>query len=93
MKDGVILLNTSRGPLIDDLALCEALGSGKVYAAGADVAAVEPITADNPLLGLPNMILTPHIAWATLEARTRLLDIAAENVRAFLRGAPVNVVS
>ena len=93
MKDGVILLNTSRVPLIDDLALCEALGSGKVYAAGADVAAVEPITADNPLLGLPNMILTPHIAWATLEARTRLLDIAAENVRAFLRGAPVNVVS
>lgn len=93
MKDGVILLNTSRGPLIDDLALCEALRSGKVYAAGADVAAVEPITADNPLLGLPNMILTPHIAWATLEARTRLLDIAAENVRAFLRGAPVNVVS
>ena len=93
MKDGVILLNTSRGPLIDDLALCEALRSGKVYAAGADVAAVEPITADNPLLGLPNMILTPHIAWATLEARMRLLDIAAENVRAFLRGAPVNVVS
>ena len=93
MKDGVILLNTSRGPLIDDLALCEAIRSGKVYAAGADVAAVEPIAADNPLLGLPNMILTPHIAWATLEARTRLLDIAAENVRAFLRGAPVNVVS
>ena len=93
MKDGVILLNTSRGPLIDDLALCEAIRSGKVYAAGADVAAVEPIAADNLLLGLPNMILTPHIAWATLEARTRLLDIAAENVRAFLRGAPVNVVS
>ena len=92
MKDGVILLNTSRGPLIDDLALCEALRSGKVYAAGADVAAVEPITADNPLLGLPNMILTPHIAWATLEARTRLLDVAAKNAQAFLKGAPVNVV-
>ena len=93
MKDGVILLNTSRGPLIDDAALCEALRSGKVYAAGADVAAVEPIAADNPLLGLPNMILTPHIAWATLEARTRLLDIAAKNAEAFLRGEPVNVVS
>lgn len=93
MKDGVILINTSRGPLIDDLALSEALKSGKVYAAGADVAAVEPIPADNPLLGLPNMIFTPHIAWATLEARTRLLDVAAKNAQAFLRGEPVNVVS
>lgn len=93
MKDGVILINTSRGPLIDDQALSEALRSGKVYAAGTDVAAVEPIAADNPLLGLPNMILTPHIAWATLEARMRLLDIAAKNAQAFLRGEPVNVVS
>ena len=93
MKDGAILLNTSRGPLIDDQALSEALKSGKLYAAGADVAAVEPIAADNPLLGLPNMILTPHIAWATLEARTRLLDIAAKNAQAFLWGEPVNVVS
>ena len=93
MKDGAILLNTSRGPLIDDRALSEALKSGKLYAAGADVAAVEPIAADNPLLGLPNMILTPHIAWATLEARTRLLDIAAKNAQAFLWGEPVNVVS
>ena len=93
MKDGAILLNTSRGPLIDDQALSEALKSGKLYAAGADVAAVEPIAADNPLLGLPNMILTPHIAWATLEARTRLLDIAAKNAQAFLQGEPVNVVS
>lgn len=93
MKDGVILINTSRGPVINDGDLAEALKSGKIYAAACDVASVEPIPADNPLLGLENMIFTPHIAWATHEARARLMDIAVENVKAFLAGAPINVVS
>jgi len=93
MKDGVILINTSRGPVINDADLAEALKSGKVYAAACDVASVEPIPADNPLLGLENMIFTPHIAWATHEARARLMDIAVENIKAFLAGDPINVVS
>ena len=93
MKDGVIIINTGRGPLIDDAALREALLSGKVAAAAVDVASVEPIPADNPLLGLDNCIITPHIAWATAEARQRLLDTVTENVRAFQQGAPVNVVN
>lgn len=93
MKDGVILINTARGPIINDADLAAALKSGKVYAVASDVASVEPISADNPLLGLENMIFTPHIAWATYEARARLMEIAVENVRAFLQGAPINVVS
>ena len=93
MKDGVLIINTGRGPLIDDAALREALLSGKVAAAAVDVASVEPIPADNPLLGLDNCIITPHIAWATAEARQRLLDTVTENVRAFQQGAPVNVVN
>jgi len=91
MKDGVIIINTGRGPLIDDAALRDALISGKVYGAAVDVATVEPIPADNPLLGLDNCIITPHIAWATGEARQRLMDTVAENIRAFLNGTPVNV--
>ena len=93
MKDGVILINTSRGPVINDADLAEALKSGKIYAAACDVASVEPIPADNPLLGLENMIFTPHIAWATHEARARLMDIAVENAKTFLNGEPINVVS
>ena len=93
MKDGVILINTSRGPVVNDADLREALESGKVYAAGADVSTVEPIPADSPLLGAKNMFLTPHIAWATFEARERLMDIAVKNVEAFLSGAPVNTVN
>jgi len=93
MKNGAIIINTSRGPVINDADLAEALKSGKIYAAAADVATVEPIPADNPLLGLENMIFTPHIAWATYEARVRLMNIAAENARAFIAGTPVNVVS
>ena len=92
MKDGVILINTSRGPVVNDADLRAALDSGKVYAAGADVSTVEPIPADNPLLGAKNMFFTPHIAWATFEARERLMDIAVENVQAFLNGAPINTV-
>lgn len=93
MKDGVILLNTARGGLINEGDLREALLSGKVYAAAADVAAVEPIPADCPLLGLDNMIFTPHIAWACFETRQRLMDIAVDNVRQFLAGTPVNNVA
>ena len=93
MKDGVILLNTARGALINEADLREALLSGKVYAAAADVAAVEPIPASSPLLGLDNMIFTPHIAWACFETRQRLMDIAVDNVRQFLAGTPVNNVA
>ena len=93
MKNGAILINTSRGPVVDDEALAEALRSGKLYAAAADVAAVEPIPADNPLLGLENMIFTPHFGWATAEARVRLMDISVANVKAFEEGNPVNVVN
>ena len=93
MKDGVILINTSRGPVVNDADLRAALESGKVYAAGADVSTVDPIPADSPLLGAKNMFLTPHIAWATFEARERLMDIAVKNVEAFLAGTPVNTVN
>ncbi len=93
MKDGVILLNTARGGLVNEPDLREALLSGKVYAAAADVAAVEPLPASSPLLGLHNMIFTPHIAWACYETRQRLMDIAVENVRQFLNGTPVNNVA
>lgn len=93
MKDGVILLNTARGGLINEKDLREALLSGKVYAAASDVVSAEPIKADNPLLGLDNMIITPHIAWAARDARQRLMDTAVDNVRQFLAGAPVNNVA
>ncbi len=92
MKDGAILINTARGPVINDADVAEALKAGKLYAAAADVATVEPLPADNPLLSAPNMILTPHIAWATFEARKRLMDIAVSNVQAFQSGAPINTV-
>ncbi len=93
MKDGVILINTARGALINEQDLREALQSGKVYAAALDVAATEPIPADSPLLGLDNCLITPHIAWAPKEARIRLLQITAENVRAFVAGKPQNIVN
>ncbi len=93
MKDGVILLNTARGGLINEHDLREALLSGKVYAAASDVVSAEPIRADNPLLGLDNMIITPHIAWAALEARQRLMDVATDNVRQFLAGRVQNNVA
>lgn len=93
MKDGVIILNNSRGPLIVEEDLAEALNSGKVYAAGLDVVSEEPIRGDNPLLSAPNCIITPHISWAPIESRRRLMDIAVENVRSFLEGRPQNVVN
>lgn len=93
MKDGVIIINTSRGPLINEADLREALLSKKVYAAGVDVVSAEPIQRNNPLLGLDNCIITPHIAWAPKESRQRLMDIAVDNLKAFLNGTPQNMVN
>lgn len=93
MKDGVILLNTARGALIVESDLADALNSGKISAAGLDVATVEPIPAKSPLLGAKNCLITPHIAWATKEARQRLMDITVYNLQAFLDGKPVHVVN
>jgi glycerate dehydrogenase len=93
MKDGVILLNNSRGPLVVEEDLAEALNSGKVYAAGLDVVSSEPIKGDNPLLKVKNCIITPHISWAPKESRQRLMDIAVNNLASFIKGQPVNVVN
>lgn len=93
MKDGVIILNTSRGPLIVEEDLAKALESGKVYAAAVDVVSTEPIKPDNPLLTAKNCLITPHIAWAPLESRKRLMDIAVGNLNAFAQGKPINVVN
>jgi glycerate dehydrogenase len=92
MKPTAFLLNTSRGPLIDELALADALNADRLAGAALDVLSVEPPPAGNPLLTAKNCLITPHIAWATRAARARLLRIAVENVRAFLAGRPVNVV-
>lgn len=93
MKDGVIILNNSRGPLIVEKDLAEALKSGKVAAAGLDVVSTEPIKTDNPLLGAPNCIITPHISWASKESRQRLMNFAVDNLVQYLNGTPVNVVN
>ncbi len=93
MKRGVIIINTSRGPLVAEKDMAAALASGAVSAYAADVASTEPIAPDNPLLTAKNCILTPHIAWAPKEARTRLMNIAVDNLAAFLNGSPVNAVS
>lgn len=93
MKDGVILINTGRGPLVDELAVANALNSGRIKAFCADVLSSEPPSGNNPLLSAPNTFITPHIAWATLEARSRLMNIAFSNVQAFLSGHPQNRVN
>lgn len=93
MKDGVILLNNSRGPLIVEQDLADALNSGKIYAAGLDVVSTEPIRNDNPLLTAKNCIITPHISWAPKESRQRIMDCTVSNVLSFLNGAPANVVN
>ncbi len=93
MKDGVILINNSRGQLIVEQDLADALNSGKVYAAGLDVVSSEPICSDNPLLTAKNCIITPHISWAAKESRQRIMDITTENIKAYLEGAPIHVVN
>ena len=93
MKDGVIIINNSRGPLVVEQDLADALDSGKVYAAGLDVVSSEPISADNPLLKAKNCLITPHISWAPKESRQRIMDCTVENIRAFQAGKPQNVVN
>ncbi len=93
MRDGVIILNTARGPLIDEQALADALASGKVAGAGLDVLCEEPPRSGSPLLTAPNCIITPHIAWASKECRVRLMDIAVDNLRSFLAGETKNSVN
>ncbi|MDR0496036.1 MAG: D-2-hydroxyacid dehydrogenase [Treponema sp.] len=93
MKDGVILINTARGTLVIEEDLAAALNGGKLYAAGLDVISAEPMKADNPLVKVKNCIMTPHFAWATMDSRKRLMEIAVTNLKEFLQGKPVNVVS
>ncbi|MDO5455509.1 MAG: D-2-hydroxyacid dehydrogenase [Eubacteriales bacterium] len=93
MKDGVILINNSRGQLVVEQDLADALNSGKIYAAGLDVVSTEPVRADNPLLTAKNTIITPHISWAAQAARQRIMDITVDNIRSYIDGEPVNVVN
>lgn len=93
MKNGVILINNSRGALIDEQALADALNSGKIYAAGIDTVQSEPISAHNPLLKAKNCYITPHISWTAIEGRQRLVSFAIENVKSFLEGNPKNIVN
>ena len=93
MKDGAILLNTARGPAIDEQAVADALRSGKLRGAAVDVISREPMDPGNPLLGAPNCIITPHMAWAPIESRQRIMDCTVRSIEAFLAGAPVNTVN
>ena len=93
MKDGVLIVNNARGPLINEADLAAALESGKVAGAALDVVSTEPIRGDNPLLHAKNCILTPHISWAPIESRQRIMDCTVENAKAFLNGTPTNVVN
>ena len=93
MKDGVILINNSRGQLVVEQDLADALNSGKVFAAALDVVSTEPIKADNPLLTAKNCLITPHISWAAKEARQRIMDITVDNIRSYVEGDPKNVVN
>ena len=92
MKRGAVVINTGRGPLVNEDDVAEALRSGQLAAYGADVMCQEPPREDNPLLAEPNAFITPHVAWATIDARRRLMKIAADNIKAFVEGKPVNVV-
>ena len=93
MKSNAILINNARGKLINEYDLVQALQNGTIYAAALDVVREEPIRNDNPLLECDNCLITPHIAWAGFETRTRLVGIVEENFRAFVKGEPINVVN
>lgn len=93
MKTNAILINTARGPIVDEQALADALNEGRIAGAGVDVVSKEPIRADNPLLTAKNCVITPHIAWAGKETRARLIEIVAENVKCFIEGNPINNVA
>ncbi len=93
MKESVIIVNTSRGPLVNEADLQTALNTGRIAAYAADVVSCEPIRADNPLLSAKNCIITPHIAWASKESRGRLMDIAVNNLANFFDGTPINIVN
>lgn len=93
MKDGVIIINNSRGQMVVEQDLADALNSGKVAAAGLDVVSTEPIHGDNPLLKAKNCIITPHMSWGAKESRQRIMDCTVENVKAYLAGSPINVVN
>ena len=93
MKDGAMLINTARGPLVEEAALAEALNTGKLRGAALDVVAQEPINGSSPLLTCKNCVITPHIAWAPIESRQRLLDTVVDNIRSYLAGSPQNVVN
>ena len=93
MKQGAILLNTARGPIIDEQAVADALRSGRLGGAAMDVVSEEPMKADNPLLNAPNCIITPHMAWAAIETRQRILDVTMKNIQCFLDGRPINIVN
>ena len=93
MKKTAVLINTGRGPLVDEQALADALNAGTIAGAGLDVLSAEPPKQPNPLISAKNCLITPHVAWASREARARLITACAANVRAFLEGKPVNVVN
>ncbi|MBQ5708191.1 MAG: D-2-hydroxyacid dehydrogenase, partial [Peptococcaceae bacterium] len=93
MKPTAFIVNTARGPLIDEAALIEALQEGRIAGAGLDVQEVEPPNEDNPLYYMDNVILTPHMGWRGLETRQRLVSIIADDIKNFLAGTPINVVS
>jgi len=92
MKSSAVVINTGRGPLVDEQALADALNNGTIAGAGLDVLSTEPPSADNPLLGAKNCVITPHVAWSSIEARSRLIAIAADNLSAYLEGNPKNQV-
>lgn len=93
MKNGAILINTARGPLVDEMAVAEALRSGKLRGAAVDVISREPMLDTNPLLNAPNCIITPHMAWAPIESRQRIIDCTVKSIAAFLEGHPINTVN
>ena len=93
MKDGAILINTARGPLVDEAAVCAALESGKLRGFACDVISAEPMKADNPLKNAPTCIVTPHMAWAPIESRIRIQECTERSIRAFLDGKPINTVN